>query len=65
MSQIKYLAVEIPDFCETPCEEFRIQEDILFRDGKVWIQNYSCQHENTCRRLRNEIERVKKNNAED
>ena len=63
--QIKYLAIEIPDFCETPCEEFRIKEDILFREGKVWIAKYSCQNEGICRRLRDVIERGKKNNAED
>lgn len=63
--QIKYLALELPDFCEMPCEEFRIQEDILFRDGKAWVRKYSCRNEDTCRRLRNVIERGKKYNAED
>ena len=49
--QTKYLEIELPDFCETPCKDFRVNESIMFKDGERY-STYSCKNELICTRLK-------------
>ena len=47
----KTIEVILEDYCPEDCEEFRIDESILYAGGELFLRQYRCAHVETCDRL--------------
>lgn len=49
--KIKTIDVLLEDYCPDDCENFRIDESIMYADGKPCFRQYKCEHYSTCELL--------------
>ena len=45
------IQVLLEDYCPDDCENFSIDESILYADGKTCFRQYKCEHYLYCERL--------------